>query len=104
MGCLQNTGGVVKLQLARPNDLLQPRHEVLHVKGLVREELHDVVVNRLRVRGNRKAVDAQEDIDYGERHPLIAIHKWMVLHEALQKRGGLVNQRVVVTGLRPMQG
>jgi mono/diheme cytochrome c family protein len=49
------------------------------------------------------AADSQGDIDYGKHHPLVAIHEWMVLYEAFQERGGLVNESVVVACLGSMK-
>src|SRR5207302_8747576 len=89
---------------ARADDFLQPGHQVLHMEGSRLDELDHMVVNRLRVCGDRIAVDSQKDVDHSKRNSLVAIHKGMVLKEAFQERGSLVNERVVVTGLRPMKG
>src|SRR5258708_2617372 len=88
---------------ARLDDFLQPRYQVLHIEGSRLEELHHVVVNRLRVRGDRIAIDSQKDIHHSKRDPLVAIYEGMVLNEAFQERGGLMNESVVVTCLRPME-
>jgi hypothetical protein len=76
---------------------------VLHVEGPIFEELHHVVVDGLRIRSNRKTVDSQKDVDHGKRHPFVAINEGMVLDEAFEQRGSLMDQRVVVAGLRPVQ-
>jgi len=76
---------------------------VLHIEGSRLEELHHVVVNRLRVRGDPITIDAEKDIYHGKRDPLVAIYEGMSLNEAFEKRGGLMNESVVVTGLRSMK-
>src|SRR6185312_6132025 len=93
----------IQASVAWPNDLLQPRYQMLHVESSFLEELYDVVVNRLRVCGNQMAVDSQKNIDHGKRDPLVAIDEWMVLNEAFHERCSFVNEGVVVTGLRSMK-
>jgi hypothetical protein len=85
------------------HDLLQPRHEVLHVEGAFFEQLDHAVVDSRAGGGNGEAVDPQEDIDYGKRDPLVPIDERMVLNEALEERRRLVDERVVVAGLRAVQ-
>ena len=84
--------------------LLEPWNQMLHVEGALSEELHHEFEDRGRISGNEDSVDAQEDVDHGECHALVAIHERVILNEAFEKRRGLVNNRVVVSGLRSMQG
>src|SRR3982074_148771 len=89
---------------SRADILLQPRNQVLHVEDPLLEELDQKVVNRLGTPGDSEAIDAQKDVGPRKSNPFVAIHEWMVLHETLQESGGLMNDRVVVAGLWPMQG
>src|SRR5918994_5369987 len=85
-------------------DLLQPWHEIFHVKDALVQQTHELVVNGFRAGGNPIAIDSQEDIDNGERRTLVPVDEWMVLNQAFQKCSSLVDDCVVVAGLRTMKG
>lgn len=76
---------------------------MLHIERLLLEKLDNVCVNQRRVRGNRVAVNSEKNIDHGEPDPFVSIHERVVLNQAFQKRGGLMNQSVVIPRLRTMQ-
>src|SRR5580704_12403370 len=76
------------------------------MRQIERSLLHQtdqMLVDRLRIRDDRIAIDSQKHIDDGERHPLVTIDERVVLNETFQQRGRLMNERVVVPGLRSIQ-
>src|SRR5882762_1525707 len=89
--------------IASDHGVLQPRHQMLNVEAAFIEELHEIVVDYVRIRSDRVAVDSEKDIGHGERHSLVSVHERVVLNEAFQKCGSLVNDRFVVARLRAMK-
>ena len=77
---------------------------MFHIQALRLEQLHQGTVDLLRVPGKRIAVDPQEHIGHRKSDSFVAIYERMVLDETLEERRRLMNERVVVTGLRSMKG
>ena len=85
------------------DNLLQPRHPMLHVERMCFEELNHVPVDIDRSRVNAMAVDSQKYVNHGEGNTLVAIDERVILNEAFDESGSLMNDRIVVAGLRSMQ-
>src|SRR4030081_1303865 len=76
---------------------------MLHVKGLLLEQLHHEIVNRVRIGGHDVPIDAQKNVYHCEGHAFVSIDEWMILDQAFEKGRRFVHNRVVVPGLWPMQ-
>lgn len=76
---------------------------MLHIERMRIEEFEHVAMDSCRTGGDRVAVDSQKDIDYGERHPFVAVDERMVLNQTFHQRGSLVGDRLVVARLWPVK-
>jgi len=72
-------------------DCLQPRHYVLHVKGTLLEQLQHKGMNGIAVSSYSVTIDAQKHIHNCEGDTLVTIDEWMILDQALEKGGRLMN-------------
>lgn len=79
----------------------QPRLKLIKVKpsGLVKAI--DKCKRRIRIRRQGHAVGSQECVHYRERHSLVAVHKWMVLRQALPQGSRFRDEVLIIAGLGP---
>lgn len=77
----------------------EPFSQLLKPKCTLLKQVHKVSIGLIGISFDVRAVEPQKGIGHEERCALVAVHKWVVVRQALHQCRGLVEQALVVTEL-----